>query len=111
MFLSGISSAPTAQSEVLDAALHEVGKIVGRLAFAVILRRAEQQVEIAVAHPQAALQVADAVLGAELALQALEHRAQQTAHERERARFAALRGLTTDQAEWHRSDGRWRRAS
>jgi hypothetical protein len=60
---------------------------------------AEQQFEVAVADQQAALQVADAVLGAELALKALERGAQQPLHQRERSCRAPLRGFTADDAD------------
>ena len=49
--------------EVVDAALHEPREIVGGVAVRrFVLRRAEQQLEVAVAHDEAALQVADARL-------------------------------------------------
>jgi hypothetical protein len=64
-----------AAAEVVDATLHQLREVLGGLAAGrFILRGAEQQLEVAVAHHQAALQVADAVLGAQLALQALERR-------------------------------------
>ena len=45
----------------------------------------EQQVEVTTADHQVALQIADAVLGVELSLQALECRPQQPTHQGERS--------------------------
>ena len=62
-----------------DAALHELGKILRR-SRRLVLRVAEQQLEVAVADQQVALQGADVVLRPELALQTIEHRPQQSVH-------------------------------
>ena len=86
--------------EVIDAALHELREVVGGFAArGVALRGPEQQLEVAVAHHEAALQVADAALRDQLALQALERRAQQAVHELERARVAARARFAAQDAE------------
>ena len=83
--------------EMVDAALDQLREIVGRVAaLRLLLRRAKQQLEVAVADDEAALQVADARLRSEFALQAMQGRTQQSVHERERSRltvrFAAHHG-------------------
>ncbi len=77
-------------AEMVDATLHELGEVVrGIAAVGFFMRRAEQQLEVAVAHDEAALQVADARLRGELALEALQRGTQQALHQREGPRFAA----------------------
>ena len=99
MLRSGITSAPTLQPRWLDAALDKLGKILRRPAVGrLVLGVAEQQLEIAVPHDEVALQLADVVLRAELALQAIEHGPQQALDQRERPRLAALRGFAAHDA-------------
>ena len=84
--------------EVVDAALDESREVVGRVAVGrLVLGRPEQQLQVAVADRQAALQVADAGLGGEFALQALQRRAQQRVEQRERPALAV--GVAADEAD------------
>ena len=64
--LVGDQQRADAAAEMVDAALHELGEVVGaiRRTGRLVLRGAEQQLEVAVAHDEVPLQVADAVLRA-----------------------------------------------
>ena len=64
------------------------------------MRVAEQQFEVAVAHHQVALKLADAVLRAQLALQAVQGRPQEAVDQRKGARLDVLlpRDTTTPAA-------------
>ena len=99
MFLSGMSSAPTLQPRWSTQPCSSCAKSSVVSPPAVALRGTEQQLEVAVARHQAALQVADAVLRRELALQALEGRAQQALHQREGTGLAALARFARDDAD------------
>ena len=81
MFLSGISSAPTEQPRWSTQPCTSRSKsAVVSPPVGFVLRGAEQQLEVAVARDEAALQVADAVLRGELALEALQDRPQHRLH-------------------------------
>jgi len=80
-------------AKVFDAPLHDPAQLVrivlGLLALLLRIRRnREQEVQIFVAHLQAAAERADADLRNEVALQAFECRAQQAVHERPGTRLA-----------------------
>ncbi len=74
---------------MVDATLDQLREVIRRIAaLRLLVRRAEQQLEVAITHHEAALQVADIGLRRELALEALQRRTQQSLHQREGPGFA-----------------------
>ena len=91
-------------AEMIDATLDQLREVVrGIAALGLLLRRTEQQLEVTIAHHEAALQAADAGLRREFALEALQRRPQQSMHQRERPGIAVrLAARHADDAE-HRA--------
>ena len=88
-------------TEMVDATLDQHREVIRRIAaLRLLLRRPEQQLEVAVTNDEAAPQVADVRLRRELALEALQRRTQESLHQRERPGIAArLAARQADAAE------------
>ncbi len=96
--LVGDQQRADAAAEMIDAALHEFREVVGRFSPGrLVVRATEQQLEVAVTHDQVPLQVTDAGLRNELALEALERRTQQAPDQVEWPQSVSLRRFPADQ--------------